>query len=353
MEYGAVFATDSNGFFKRSLIESCVVGKLNSPVILPDGEVRFHCITKGRTGCKYVMAIDPASESDNLSITLLELWSTHRRIVFQWTTTRAAYKAKVKKGISQSTDYYGYACRKIRDLMKSFDVEKIGLDSQGGGVAIIEALQDSDKLLPGEQAIYPSIVDGEEKDTDDMPGLHILDVVNFAKADWVRDANHGMRKDFEDKALLFPEFDSALLGLAIEDDKMSGRVKVDQKDSSVEKLYDTLEDAVMEIEALKDELATIIHTQTGTSLRDRWDTPETKREGGKKGRLRKDRYSSLLIANMIARTMARTPKQEMFHQAVGGFAHEMAGGASGKMFTGPQWWDVDSSSYGAVSGRGG
>ncbi len=34
----------------------------------------------------------------------------------------------------------------------------------------------------------------------------------------------------------------------------------------------------------------------------RWDTPETK-IGNKKGRMRKDRYSALLIANMGARQM--------------------------------------------------
>ena len=42
-------------------------------------------------------------------------------------------------------------------------------------------------------------------------------------------------------------------------------------------------------------------TSTGARARDRWDTPEVKLQNGKKGRLRKDRYSSLVIANMLAR----------------------------------------------------
>ena len=35
-------------------------------------------------------------------------------------------------------------------------------------------------------------------------------------------------------------------------------------------------------------------TSTGPNARDRWDTPEVKLQNGKKGRLSKDRYSSLL-----------------------------------------------------------
>lgn len=361
MEYQAEFISDSNGFFKRSLIESCVVGRPNDPIVREQGEVRFHCITKGDPKLRYVMAIDPASEKDNLSITILELHNDHRRIVYQWTTTRARYKAKFKKGIAKEGDYYRYACRKIRDLMKLFNIERIAVDSQGGGVAIIEGLQDKEKLEPGESPIYPVVVEGEEKETDYLAGEHTLEVINFAKAEWVRDANHGMRKDFEDKVLLFPEFNSALLGMAIEEDKLSGRIDVEKiqdeiadskyrGEEQVGSLYDTLEDSIMEIEELKDELATIVHSQTGASLRDRWDTPETKGEGGKKGRLRKDRYSSLLMANMVARTMQRTPKQEPY-VAYGGFATKLASKKSGVAYAGPEWWRIDVDTYPVVNRR--
>ena len=43
-------------------------------------------------------------------------------------------------------------------------------------------------------------------------------------------------------------------------------------------------------------------TQTAT-CRERWDTPEVKTGAGGKSRLRKDRYSSLLMANMSARNL--------------------------------------------------
>ena len=44
MEYLSVFATDSNGFFKRSLIESCVT---KEPVNLPSGPVQFESRIRG------------------------------------------------------------------------------------------------------------------------------------------------------------------------------------------------------------------------------------------------------------------------------------------------------------------
>jgi len=69
-------------------------------------------------------------------------------------------------------------------------------------------------------------------------------------------------------------------------------------------LYDTLEDCMFEIEELKSELASIVHTKTPTGS-ERWDTPETKVGTGKKARMRKDRYSSLVMANMGARTTGR------------------------------------------------
>jgi hypothetical protein len=83
-------------------------------------------------------------------------------------------------------------------------------------------------------------------------------------------------------------------------------------------MFDTLEECVMEIEELKDELAMIQMTQTPAG-RDKWDTPEIIVAAGKKSKMRKDRYSALLMANMAARTINRTPTQAEY-QFYGGFA---------------------------------
>ncbi len=343
MEYGAIFSADSNGFFKRSLIEGCVVGKPLHPIEQPScGVVKFHAVLCGDVGRKYVIAVDPASEVDNFSIIILECWPEHRRIVHCWTTTRARFKAKAKKGLTAGEDdFYCYAARKIRELNHLFPAQRIAIDFQGGGVQIVEALQAKKNIKPGERPFLPTIVEGEPKDTDDQAGDHILEIIQFARAEWVATANHGMKHDFESKCLLFPEMNSAVIGMALEEDKASGRVVVDSEDRTVEKLYDTLDDCVMEIEELKDELATITHTQSGKNLRDQWDTPSVKQEGGKKGRLRKDRYSALLMANMVARQLAMAlPPGEYAH--LGGFAHELKGrtfaDTTMPMYSGPEWF---------------
>jgi hypothetical protein len=323
MEFGACFSTDSNGFFKRSLIEGCVVSPDN-PVSMPSGEVNYQPMLRGNPNARYVFGIDPASEVDNFSIVVMELHEDHSRIVYCWTTNRSEHKEKIKAGVVSETDFYSYCARKIRDLMKVFPCAEIALDAQGGGIAIIEALHDKDKIQEGELPIWPTIDENKEKDTDGEVGLHIVRMIQFAKADWVGEANHGLRKDFEDKVVLFPYFDSATIGLAISDDKIKNR------------LYDTLEDCVMEIEELKDELSMIIMTQT-TSGRDKWDTPEVKLAGGKKDRLRKDRYSSLIMANMSARSIRRTPPPPIY-DTTGGFAGGIKGDMTGPSYVGPSWF---------------
>lgn len=328
MEYGSIFTSDSQGFFKRSLIESCVVSE-NKPAKLPSGEVFFDPLLRGDVNKEYVYGVDPASEVDNFSIVVIEINSDHRRVVHCWTTTRQEHKERVKSGLADEDDFYSYCARKIRNLMKIFPCREIAMDSQGGGIAVMEALHDKDKIRDGELAIWPVIDPDKEQDTDDNAGLHILKMCNFAKADWLAEANHGMRKDMEDKILLFPMFDAISLGLSAEKDKVERRI------------YDTLEDCVMEIEELKNELSMIVMTQTGAG-RERWDTPEGKSSGGKKVKLRKDRYSALLMANMSAR---KAPRVDAIrdHVAIGGFAiSENRDEEDGKdYYIGPQWWTAN------------
>ena len=86
-----------------------------------------------------------------------------------------------------------------------------------------------------------------------------------------------------------------------------------------------------------DELSMIVMTQTSTG-RERWDTPEVKLGAGKKSRLRKDRYSALIMANMSARHYTVQVVQEELE--VGGFASMNSSrfDNSGKMYNGPSWF---------------
>jgi hypothetical protein len=316
------------------VIEKCTC---KEPIKLPSGDVQFEAAVRGNPNGKYVIAVDPASESDNFAIIVLELHPDHRRIVYSWTTTRQKLRDRLKKtGDTKSTEqgFYSYCARKIRDLLRAFPCSHIGIDAQGGGIGIIEALHDNALLEPGELPIWPYIKEGDNdvfwweeknKPTDGLAGLHILHAIQFGNFRFTSEANHGLRQDLENRVLLFPRFDSVSIGLSIEDDKVCGRE------------YDTLEDAVVEIEELKDELATITHTQTNTG-KDKWDTPETK-VGilSKKGRLRKDRYSALVIGNYIARLTNLSQDTPEYH-CVGGYVGKSRSKAvaDGQLYVGPQ-----------------
>ena len=306
------------------MIEACVGTDLK-PVKIASGEVYFDPLLRGNKNEKYLMAIDPASEVDNFSIVVLELHTDHRRIVHCWTTTRKDHTERVKKGLTKENNFYSYCARKIRELMGLFNIVHIAMDAQGGGYAVAEALHDSSQIQAGEVAIWPIINPEKSQPTDDEQGLHILEMCQFARYDWYSDANHGLRKDFEDKILLFPRFDPITIGLSIEQDKANDR------------LYDTLEDCVMEIEELKNELSLIEVTESANG-RLRWDTPEVKIGVGKKSRMRKDRYSSLLMANMAARNLKT--EETPGYNSYGGFAAQYGSGKNKEdaTFSGPNWF---------------
>jgi len=335
MEYAACFVEDSEGFFRRSLVESCVVSESKNIVDSHGKPILFDSLVRGSSHKQYIYGIDPASENDNFSIVILELNGDHNRIVYCWTTNRSNFKDRQKTGLVQDYDFYGFCARKIRNLMKAFPCARIGLDAQGGGIAIEEALHDPGKLEPGEVLIWPTIDYSKSKDTDNQQGLHILELVQFARADWTSQANHGLRKDMEDKLTLFPRFDNLTIGLTLAAENK------DILDTDLNPIYDSLSECVVEIEELKNELTTIVMTQTsqGPNARDRWDTPEVKLSSGKKGRLRKDRYSALLIANMLARQMTRSYKT-IEYEVIGDNAKNTVA-QNGQMYKGPEWFTAN------------
>lgn len=346
-EYCCVFPADSDGFFKRSVIETCVT---KDPIQTQDGMVQFRCALEGTPGPRYIYGIDPASEKDNLCIVILEIHDHHRRVVYCWTTNKKEHllRQQAPGGYNIEKDYNRFCVRKIRDLMKVFPPIHIAIDKQGGGNALREALGDPDKLMIGEEAIYQCTPDAflggkEEKKpkmTDALKGQHILELVQPGDAIYTSEANNGLRKDLESihidgigevKILLFPYVDSISLMMAFEDDQKN------------ERNYDTLEDCYEEIEKMKDELSTIVLSESSAGGREHWDTPEKKMEGMQKGRMKKDRYSALLMANAAARRLIHKLKNPEY-KAVGGFTGDFSNfqrsAKSGDVtpFTGPDWY---------------
>lgn len=325
LEFGAVFSKDSNGFFPRTLIESCVC---KEPIQVGSNSVQFAPRMSGDNTCKYILSIDPASEADNFAIVILENHPNHNRVVYCWTIRRSEVYKRFKEKETQENNFYAFIAKKIRSLMQAFPVEYIALDSQGGGIQVMESLHDIKRLEPGEVPIWPlrkedSMVFPGSKDYgyDEEAGLHIIEMVSMSNAAYTVEANHGLRKDLMNKMLLFPYADAVVLEMAT------------MRDLKYE-TFDTLEDCIIEIEELKEELSCIVHTTTQNG-RDQWNAPEIIAAGGKKTRLRKDRYSALMMGNALARRLFRESTIDYSCRAVGGFANQFQGqSVEGAMYIG-------------------
>lgn len=290
-EFGCCPISDTNGFYKKSLIDGCTANHKNIagdywPEWCPN---EFSATVQGARNKRYVFGIDPAHTSDNFAIIILEIHENHSRVVYSWTTNKKAFADQSKT--SDENNYFAYCARKIRNLMEKFPCEAIVMDAQGGGRAVEEALRDQDKLLEGELPLWPVIDPDKREETDTKTGLHILHMVNMTQP-WNADANYALQKDLYDKIVLFPSFDTIGAGLATE-------LNVSSSD------YDRLDDCMLEIEELKKELITIVKSRT-PSGKERWDTPDTitgshALSSKSMNRMRKDRFSALLLANSIAR----------------------------------------------------
>lgn len=299
-EYEAVFSSDSDGFFRRSLIEYCTP-KPNSE---EDGHLSYEPLLRGNREFKYYMGIDPAMTQDNLCICIIEDRIEYGKVVYCWTTNKKKFEERSKKGFVKENDYFSYVSRKIRDLMDRFNIELILMDSQGGGHAVLEALRNKDSMKEGEQPIFEIKVKDKPKETDRMEGIHIVQLIQFASSTWTSESNHGLKKDLMEKKILFPYVDGASMAIAAE--------QIGTQDTP----YDNIIEQFEEIEDMKNELSAVQITHTASG-REHFSVPADVIEG-KKVNGKKDRYSALLMANYGR----RKAHEEKFvpEISIGGFA---------------------------------
>lgn len=347
MEYGASFIRDSDGFFARSLIEACTTHE-NAPIVTMDGPVWFTPRMFGDANCRYVMGVDPAAQRDNLAITILEWHRYHYRVVHVWAINKDVFQKRKRDGTVKAADYYEYCTWKIRSLAGAFHVERIEMDQAGGGLAIAEMLRNRKLLDPGqgEVPIYEIISPekGKEKETDGLTdGPHILHLV-AQSSEFNATSNMFMHKSFETKRLLMPGFDAVKVLAAIRAEAEHGVT------------VDTFEDLVSEIERLKDELCTIVVSETTTG-RERFDTPSvaqaTALEGQKKkGRLRKDRYTSLLLAHRYVYENDTAPPPSLDYEDVNGGIHAGIVDPTEAFYRGPGIGSMRNADWGGAGGGG-
>ena len=237
------------------------------------------------------MGIDPASERDNLVISIVKLCDTHLEHVYTWSANRKRFNADRKKhsylynGIS---DYNTFIVKKIHELLRKFNVVRLHVDSGGGGLSLKEGLKDPSKLEEGDNLI----LDMDDDDAASEDGRHILRMCQFSNRDWYEGAHYNLLKQLTMRKYLFPSYDSvaiekSLLGSSNPDSLMN----------------DTIDNITGEIEEGKYQITLIQETSSAKNQK-KWDLPKVQgvKTDSIKAKLRKDHFTSILLVNDAAQS---------------------------------------------------
>jgi intein/homing endonuclease len=212
MEYEAAMISDSEGFFKASMLEMCTM------------DSGFTIELKGEPGAEYIVGIDPSQGgSASCGVVIIKIGKPSK------VANVLELKLKTTQELTQVT----------QTLCEIYNVARIFMDKGGGGKAIMDLLEEG-------YGGYDPIIDRTDKEKRNVKGRHILEMVNFNPA-WISDANFTTLSMLENRSLLFPE---APLSTA-----------------------DVLAEAYESIRDLKKQMLNIIVTQTGAGAL-HFDTPK-------------------------------------------------------------------------------
>jgi phage terminase large subunit-like protein len=145
MEYEAIWESDSDGIFKASLLEKCMI---------PAGRGDTVSLV-GKPGKSYVLGCDPAATTDEFAIVVIELGEINKVVnayVFQ------------KKTMPKMADI-------IIGICERYNVVRIMMDSQGGGHAVKDSLADT-------KYKQKAIIDPDDEEYVGAEGRRILSLVN-------------------------------------------------------------------------------------------------------------------------------------------------------------------------------
>lgn len=168
MEYLAAMVSDSEGFFKASILEKCTVSD-------------FTMELTGDPGASYIIGIDPnQGGSAKCGLVIVKLGKPNHLVRV------LALDGKTTQDITMS----------LQELCNSYNVLRIFMDRGGGGKAV------SDLLAEGYNNSEP-ILNRNDKDSLLKQGRQILELINFGTS-WISDANFATLSLLEDGFLQFP-----------------------------------------------------------------------------------------------------------------------------------------------------
>jgi hypothetical protein len=115
MEYEAAMVSDSEGFFKASLLEACTRGS------------EFSVQLQGNPGREYILGVDPNQGGSALfGLVVVELGDPNKIV----------YVRGLKKLSTQDMT------KRIQRVVNNFNIKRIYMDAQGGGNAIKDLLEE-------------------------------------------------------------------------------------------------------------------------------------------------------------------------------------------------------------------
>lgn len=308
MEFKAEFYKDSEGFFPRSLVDA----------LSEYGQ--YGISVRGDKNKKYIMGVDPARQSDHFAIVIIEVdeEGKQHKVVYSWATNES--KMKKAGDVNESQTYYGACSKKIRDLIRRFNVEIIMMDAGGGGREIANYLQEQRLLQPGELPIW----DMDESSQRGYKGLHMLKLID-SNSNWAYEANHKLKKNLEQFQLLFPRYDTVAIADELEKNAEENQTTIDEIITGQRStMIDTIEYVSEQTEEMKNEIANIVVTATPTG-KEHFDLPKLTMPGQTKvkDKRRKDRYSACLLANWGIQFMISEEKESSY-EVCGGTANSIS-----------------------------
>jgi hypothetical protein len=240
MEYWAYFPPDSEGFFRRNLLDRQREHR------------RFSAVIDPQPGMIYVMGVDPARSSDNFSIAIFEIDPTRMSV-------------NLVRVMAWNNKSFPYMHQEVRRLIRHYKIEYFKMDGGGGGTTIRDLLANDMNCPPGDSLI----LEHDNEDHKLLVGKKILGpLVNFSSAQWVEDANDNLLSGLQHNRLLihapFP----------VGSELTTAGAELNEKELADE-----------EMEHALSEWSSIVQSLVGN--RRHFDTPSSTQ--------RKDRYSAILI----------------------------------------------------------
>jgi len=169
MEYLAAMVSDSEGFFKASVLEKCTT--LDHSLEL-----------SGDKEANYIIGIDPNQGGKaKCGVVIIRLGKPNKIVRV------LALDGKTTQDITTA----------LQDLCNTYNVVRVFMDRGGGGKSV------SDLLAEGYNSAEP-ILNINDKDTLKIQGKRILDLITFSTS-WIADANFAALSLFEDTNLMFPQ----------------------------------------------------------------------------------------------------------------------------------------------------